>query len=207
MERFIEAKLLRADLAEIDSQLEELGFRNMSSIVLVKQAFVSIANLVDFELTLRSIYQTHRELSGIYAKASKEYEFAKYLRNKYIGHINSELIEKAMEWKPELRFMLKDTDRPDVMFLYNLWVLETAINSYVNPDGTHKLFESETDLIYPPDLRRFLIFLTLIVKSGIEYLDALAGSLSSDIEIPEHTQQDLEHWLAAGKTDFKYIKK
>ncbi|MBW4528539.1 MAG: hypothetical protein KME18_25785 [Phormidium tanganyikae FI6-MK23] len=207
MEQFIKSKLLKADLVEIDRQLEDAGFKDMSSIVLVKQAFVAIANLVDFELTVRPMYAEHRNLSAIYAKASKEYEFAKYLRNKFIGHIKPELLGKAIEWKPEIRYMLKDTDKPEVMFIYNLWVLETAINTYTKPDGTHKIFESETDLVYPPDRKRFLIFLTHVIGSGIEYLEALSAAIGQGIEMLDHTQQDLEDWLAAGKTEFEYIKK
>lgn len=207
MEQFIKAKILKADLVEIDRQLEEFGFRDMSSFVLVKQAFVAIANLVDFELTVRPIYAANRNLSVVYAKAFKEYEFAKYLRNKFVGHIKPELLAKAIEWKPELRYMLKDTDKSDVMFMYNLWVLETAINTYVKPDGKHKIFESETDLTYPPDLKRFLIFLTHVVKSGIEYLDKLSSPLSSNVEMLDKNQQKPDHWLKAGRTAFGYIKK
>lgn len=207
MEQFIKSKLLKADLVDIDRQLEENGFKDISSMLLIKQAFVTIANLVDFELTVRPMYADHRELSGIFSKASKEYEFAKYLRNKFIGHIKPELLEKAIEWKPELRYMLKETDKPDVMFMYNLWILETAINTYVNPDEHHKIFDSETDLVYPPDMKRFLIFLTHVVKSGIEYLEALSTAIGQSVEMLEYTEQDMAHWLAAGKTDFEYIKK
>lgn len=207
MEQFIKSKLLKADLVEIDRQLKDFGFKDMQSIILIKQAFIAIANLVDFELTIRAIYASHRELSGIYSRASKEYVFGKYLRNKFVGHIKPELLAKAIEWKPELRYMLQDTDKPEVMFMYNLWILDAAINTYVGPDGTHKLFKSETDLVYPPDFKRFLIFLTHVIKSGIEYLDALNAALAENIEMRDHTQQELEHWLAAGKTEFEYIKK
>ncbi len=207
MEKFIKSKLLKADLVEIDKQFEDSGFKDMSSIILFKHAFVTIANLVDFELTVRSIYAERRNLSTIYAEASKEFEFAKYLRNKFIGHINPELLEKAIGWRPEMRYILKGTDEPEVMFMYNLWVLETAINTYVKPDGSHRLFESETDFIYSPDRKRFLIFLTHVVKSGIEYLKALSKVLANKVEMLDHTKQDLEHWLSSGKTEFKYIKK
>ena len=95
MEQFIKSQLLKADLVEIDRQLEDTGFKDMASMLLVKQVFLAIANLVDFELTVRPLYQEHRALSAEYKKASKEYEFAKYLRNKFIGHIKQELIEKA----------------------------------------------------------------------------------------------------------------
>jgi hypothetical protein len=207
MERFIKSKLLKADLIEIDRQLEENGFKDISSMLLIKQAFITIANLVDFELTVRPIYAEHRELSTIYSKASKEYDFSKYLRNKFIGHIKTELLKKAIEWKPELRYCLKETDDPQVIFIYNVWILETAINSYVHPDKSHKIFESETDLTYPPDMKRFLIFLTHVITSGIEYLDALGAAIGKNIEMPDRTEQDITYWKEAGGTEFAFIKK
>lgn len=205
--QFIKSQILKADLLEIDQQLKDTGFKNLSSILLVKQALIAISNLVDFELTVRPSYIVHRNLSEIYSKASKEFEFAKYLRNKFIGHIKPELLEKALEWKPELRYMLKFTDKAEVMFFYNLWLLETAINSYVDQDGTHKTFESETDFVYPPDMERFLIFLAHIIESGIKYLEALSTALEGAIEMADFPQQDFEHWVAASNTEFKFIKK
>ena len=208
MEQFIEAKLLKADLIELDRQFEDEGIQNaMSTILLYKHAFVSIANVVDFELSIRSHYAKHRNLSSVYAGAAKEFEFAKYLRNKLVGHIHNELIEKAIEWRPEFKYTLHRTDEPEAMYIYNLWLLETAINTYVNPDGTHKLFASETDLMYPPDWKRFLIFLTKIVKSGIEYLEAVGEALGSDIEMPDLSDADLNDWIKAGKTDFQFLTK
>jgi hypothetical protein len=85
--------------------------------------------------------------------------------------------------------MLKDTDKRDVRFMYNIWILEAAINTYVKPDGSHKLFESETDLVYLPDLKRFLIFLTHEVRSGIEYLEALSSEIGNKIEMLDHTNR------------------
>jgi len=207
MEQFITSQLLKADLVEIDRQLEDIGFKDMSSMLLVKQVFLTIANVVDFELTVRPLYKENRELSTEYKKASKEYEFAKYLRNKFIGHVKQELIKKAIEWKPELRYLLKITGERDITFMFNLFILETAINTYVNADGSHKVFESETDLIYPPDLKRFLVYLTFVVKSAIEYLTKLGEALGKNVEMLDPSEQKLEHWLAAGETDFEFIKK
>jgi hypothetical protein len=207
MEQFIKLQLLKADLVEVDNQLSETGFRNMTSMLLLKQAFITISNLVDFEITIRSIYREHSELSKEYKKSSKNYEFAKYLRNKYIGHIKQELIAKSIEWKPELRYLLNRTDEPNIMFIYNLYILETAINTFVENDGTHKIFKTETDLQYPPDLERFLTYVSCTVKSAISYLSNLAGVLGKRIEMLNVSEQKIEHWYAAGKTKFEYIKK
>ena len=207
MEQFIKSKLLKADLKEIDQQLSENGFQNMSSMLLVKQALLTVSNLVDFEVTIREIYKEHRVLSEKYSFFEKNYKFAKYLRNKFIGHIKQELIQKSIEWKPELRYLLKYSDESNTIFAFNLFVLETAINTYINPDGSHQLFESETDLIYPPDMKRFLTYLSETMRSAIDYLHDLGQALGKSVEMLDLSEQKLEHWMEAGKTKFEFIKK
>lgn len=207
MEQFIKSKLLKADLKEIDQQLSENGFQNMSSMLLVKQALLTVSNLVDFEVTIREIYKEHRVLSEKYSFFEKNYKFAKYLRNKFIGHIKQELIQKSIEWKPELRYLLKYSDESNTIFAFNLFVLETAINTYINSDGSHQLFESETDLIYPPDMKRFLTYLSETMRSAIDYLHDLGQALGKSVEMLDLSEQKLEHWMEAGKTKFEFIKK
>jgi len=207
MKQFIQTQLLKADLVEVDRQLRDSGFKDMASMLLVKQALLAIANLVDLETTVRPLYKEHQELSAAYKKAAKEFEFAKYLRNKFVGHVKVELIEKAIEWKPELRYSLKKVDDRDMMFIFNLFVLETAINTYVHTDGAHKLFDSETDLSHSPSLERFLIFLTFVVQSGINYLAQLSEAIGKNVEMLDSSEQNLEHWLSAGQTVFEFIRK
>ena len=120
--KLIKARLIKSDLIEILNQFERCSLKNMSSIILLKQALISIANLVDFERTMRVIYSEHRNLSSIFNEMYDEYEFAKYIRNKFVGHIKIDLLTKAIEWKPELRYLLHKTNDPEVMFLYNIWI-------------------------------------------------------------------------------------
>lgn len=207
MEQFIKANLLQADLKEIDQQLSQGGFKNMGSMLLVKQALLTISNLVDLELSIRVIYKQHQTLSEAYKTHEPKYRFAKCLRNKFVGHVKQELILKAIEWRPELRYLLKSAGDANTAFAFNLFVLETAINTYVNSDGGHQLFDSETDLIYPPDLDRFLKYLSDTVRSAINYLHGLAEALGGNIEMLDPAEQNLEHWIMAGKTKFEFIKK
>lgn len=209
MINLIKARLIQADLKEIDREFEEKGFGSLLTMVLFKQALISIANLVDFELTIRIIYREHPQLSQRYRQTSSEFEFAKYLRNKFVGHIKPELIEKALEWHPEIRSLLNKTSDCHVMGFYNMWILETAINSYVDSDGKHKIFDSETDLTYPPDNTRFLIYMTKIIKSGILFIEELI--LAMDVDYEKLSNPDFEEVLRlagiAGKTEFSFIKK
>ena len=206
MEKLIKARLIKSDLIEILNQFERCSLKNMSSIILLKQALISIANLVDFERTMRVIYSEHRNLSSIFNEMYDEYEFAKYIRNKFVGHIKIDLLTKAIEWKPELRYLLHKTNDPEVMFLYNIWILETTINSFVDSNEKHRIFNSDTDLIYPPDYQRFINFITETIKSAIEYLNILDAILYISIDEYEKTE-NIEHWLLASHTIFKYIKK
>ena len=206
MENFVKSRLIKSDLIEILMQFERYKLKDMSSIILLKQALICIANLVDFERTMRIVYNEHRNLSSMFNEMYVEYEFAKYIRNKFVGHIKIDLLTKAIEWKPELRYLLHKTNDPKVMFLYNIWILETTINSFVDSSGKHRIFNSDTDLIYPPDYQRFINFLTKTIKSAIEYLNMLDVILYISIEENEKIES-IEHWLLAGQTDFKFIKK
>ena len=206
MENFVKSRLIKSDLIEILMQFERYKLKDMSSIILLKQALICIANLVDFERTMRIVYNEHRNLSSMFNETYVEYEFAKYIRNKFVGHIKIDLLTKAIEWKPELRYLLHKTNDPKVMFLYNIWILETTINSFVDSSGKHRIFNSDTDLIYPPDYQRFINFLTKTIKSAIEYLNMLDAILYISIEENEKIES-IEHWLLAGQTDFKFIKK
>lgn len=205
----IKARLIQADLKEIDREFEEKGFGNLFTMLLFKQALISVANLVDFELTIRLMYREHPELSLCYRQTLNEFEFAKYLRNKFVGHIKPELIDKALEWRPEMRFFLNKMSDSQIMNLYNEWILETAINSYVSADGKHKVFDGETDLYYPPDRTRFLIYMTKIIKDGISFLEELI--LVMDVDYERLCNPDLQEQLRlariAGETDFEFIKK
>jgi len=204
MERLIKVTLLQSELIEIDKLLQGKLEGGMLQILLIKNTFLAVSNFVDFELTIRAMYKNSPELSQLYKKADKQFQFAKYIRNKFVGHIKDELIQKSIEWRPELKYML---DKQDMGYFYNLFILETVINTYVDNDGKHKVFISDTDLIYPSDMSRFLEYLYLIVQTAISFLTKLSEILKSKIEIKNFGNFDINDWLKAAKTDFKFIKK
>ena len=211
MDQFLQAKVLKADLVAIDTQLSENGIGDMPNMVLLKQGLISVANLFDFELTIRRIYQHHPELRETYSAFSKECEFLKYLRNKFVGHLKQELINKALEWNPEIRMFLNGMDAPAVAYCVNQLILETAINTYVDGNQKHKVFDSETDLNYPPDSTRFLKCLTLAIRSSVEFLKKYIAirqnEVQGEIEYASGIEGILRLASEAGKTDFKFIKK
>lgn len=207
LDNLVKSQLLRADLVAADEHFVAHGYNDMTGMVILKLAFVALSNLVDFESSIRRLYKESPHLSTIYKTASKEFEFAKYIRNKFAGHIHPELLAKAIEWNPEIRFIMGRTDEQEIMWYCNIWVLETAINSYVDNDGNHRVFESETDLLIPDDQDRFRLFLEKVIKTSVQYLTELGVVLKSKIDKPAEGLQSLAYWKAAGLTEFSFIAK
>jgi len=205
LESLLQANIYRADLEIVDSHFGAIGISDLTGMLHLKSALVTLANFCDFELTVRPTYKEHPEPSAIVKPLRKNMEFSKYLRNKFVGHIHPELIVKAIEWQPILRHAATNLDDPKVMLMVNLWILETTINTYIKTDGKHKIFSSETDLMYPPDWERFLNFLETTVRGSINYLKTLQELWGPSILPTLQNPFDLELAMKAGQTEFKYL--
>ncbi len=207
LNHYITARLLQADLISADSHFSKIGIINASGIAYLKNAFLVLANLIDFEHSIRLMYKEYPTLSSLFSENQKNYEFAKYLRNKFVGHVHPKLIEKAIEWHPELRCIATRMDDPKVMLVVNVSLLETAINTYVDEQGRHKIFDSETDLMYPPDFKRFVDFMEVSIRSAIQYLSELCVILNMQLDRLEQYSVSIEHIMRAAETEFGFIKK
>ncbi len=200
----VSACLAHSDLRQID---QELGASDRHSpIIFIKHALVSVANLADLIAANSMIYKEFPEISALYKPLEKKYEFCKYIRNKFVGHTNKTLIEKAVEWRPELRSAIFD-DKDATLSFINISVLETIINTYVDDAGNHRIFSGETDLIYPPDMDRFMTFVTEIVRGGIALAKSLSVAARSHLSPPASRAEALALAIAAGETEFKLIPK
>lgn len=205
LEQLLQAAVHRADLVVVDSHFAAIGISDSTGLVHLKAGLIALANVADFEASVRPTYKIHAEPSELLKPLRKKVEFAKYLRNKYVGHIHPELIGKAIEWQPMLRHAVRDLADPKVALIVNLWLLETAINTYVGANGEHRVFSSETDLMYPPDWARFLEYLETTIRGCIGYLEKFTEVWSSQV-LPANAETfNLELALKAGKTEFKFL--
>ena len=205
LEQLIQAGILLADLSAIDSHFKSIGLKDLAGMVHLKAALITLSNVADLEPTLRSTYKVHPEPSTVIKPFEKNLAFAKYLRNKFVGHIHQSLVTKAIEWQPVFRHIPGRLEDPWFMLFVNLLLLETAINTYVAANGAHKLFASETDLLYPPDMDRFLAFLEQTIRGSIAYLRQLAELWTPVVARPVESAFDLEAALKAGRTEFKFL--
>ena len=196
---------IRNDLQEAKEKIQEKGLR--PSIAYIKIAFFAFHNLCDLEKSIRSMYSQYIGLSKKFNTFKANAELFSYLRNKFAGHLTNDLIEKALEWKPELKIMLDKEYDPMIVSVFNFFFLETAINTYVDDQGRHKLFDSETDLLYPPDEKRFRETLLKSINDASEFLEALEQVLRPQVSIPETIEEEFKLFINAGGTDFEYLRK
>ena len=199
----ISARLAHGDLVAADRALEADPGDHSVRLILVKQLLVSCANVTDLELMCRALYKDHPAISEIIMPYRRNFEFAKYIRNIAVGHVNAALSQKALEWRPELNLVLNKLDAQADAFL-GYAVLETAINTFVDGER-HRIFDSDTDLAYPPDMTRFLNFLGSTVHVGIAYCTAVAAAALEHASLPDFNEDWLELSARAGVTDFAFI--
>jgi hypothetical protein len=200
----ISARLAHGDLVAADRALEAGAADDGTRLILIKQLLVSCANVSDLEGISRALYKSDPEIGEIITPHRRSFEFAKYIRNIAVGHVNPALCHKAIEWRPELNALLiNPKEGADVFLGYAM--LETAINTYVGDDEQHRIFDGDTDLAHPPDMTRFLNFLGQIVHVGIAYCGAIAAVAVRKADLPDYQENLFELAKTAGLTDFKFI--
>lgn len=201
--KLLKSLIIKNDLEETKVVLQDKGL--FLSIAHLKTAFISFHNLIKYESSIKSLYKENRESGTLYKDFKVEVDFFAYLRNKFAGHLTEELISKTIEWKPEILISLKERHTPDIILFYNFALLETAINTYVNEDDSHKIFENETDFMYPPNVERFTKRLIETIEKAIVFLETFEAILKNKIEPPTDERSKLDLFIKAGQTDFKYI--
>jgi hypothetical protein len=175
-------------------------------LVLIRHVIVEIANIADLAAMSGAVYKDNPDLSELHGPIRKRLEFFKYLRNIYIGHFVPDLTEKTFEWVPQTNALLGSADIKQ-QSVVSWFALETAINTYADPETGHKIFDSETDLNYPPDRTRFLNFLGDTVLGSIAYVTRLIAVTRAYVDIPDSYKNMLQLAVTAGQTEFAVLTK
>ncbi|WP_224826366.1 hypothetical protein [Cognatishimia sp. MH4019] len=167
---------------------------------------IEIANIADLATGSGALYKADPDLGELHRPIRKPLEFFKYLRNVYVGHFVSDLTEKTFEWMPQANVLL-GSEEQDKQGVVSWFAFETAINTFADPATGHKIFESDTDLNYPPDLTRFLNFLGETVLAAIAYVTRLVSVTRSYIDVPDFEKDMFKLAMKAGETDFAVLTK
>lgn len=175
-------------------------------LVLLRHLILELGNVADLAAIAGALYKDHNELSDLHRPIRKSLEFFKYLRNVYVGHFVPDLTDKTFEWMPQTNALLGNTE-PNKQWIVSWFALETAINTYADPVTGHKVFDSDTDLNYPPDHTRFLNFFGDSVLGSMAYITQLVTVTRLYIDVPDQRDDMLKLAVAAGQTDFAALTK
>jgi hypothetical protein len=185
----------------------ELGVESSSMrLLLMRHIMMEIANVADLASISGGLYKEQPDLSELHKPVKKALEFFKYIRNVYIGHFVPDLTDKTFEWQPFTNTLVGSDDH-DKQLVASWFALETAINTYADPDTGHKIFESDTDLNYPPDRTRFLSYLGETAVGALAYVALLIQISRTKFETPDVHADMLELAKIAGQTDFSVLTK
>jgi hypothetical protein len=161
--------------------------------------FLTLYNVKDASTKLR--VQDQPEHTNKTRSLRRELEFANHVRNKGIGHLDTILLKRAVQWNP-LMFVEVDKQPKELRLAdAHRAVIESCINSYINNEGIQQVFGHEIDLVYPNDADEFYKYLKKLVDNSLEWISDSISILHSQIDF--HTQDDIQELASvAGATNF-----
>lgn len=194
------------DISTAHNLLKSSNVNLNTEIVLIRHLILGLANIADLAINASALYKENKTLCQHYKKIKNNIEFFKYLRNVYVAHFVPELTDKTFEWQPILNDLIGQNKIESQMSVSWL-ALETAINTFSDPINGHKIFDSETDLYYPPDYNRFLNYLYNSVEYYLDFAFHLIEISCTFFHLEDFKQNWRELCIQAGKTDFQRITK
>lgn len=131
----------------------------------------------------------------------KKLVFANHFRNRGIGHLNGTLLNRAVQWSPQIFYEGAKENELFRLIESHRAIIESCINSFIDSEGAQKVFGTEIDLMYSPNAEQFYSYLSEMVTEAISWLsDAL--TITSE-EIDYHTDEEIQELAAiAGQTNF-----
>lgn len=205
---YISIMIISADIVENGYAYSQAAEKNnvIECFRQLKNAFIPYS-LLEGSLKCFSKYTIgNKDLSDKMKELRKRLHFMNHLRNKCSGHLDSEVLDKAIQWEPSLfnkEIIFSDTH---IYYIYKA-LLESAINSYCNENGVQKYFLTEIDLFYLPNWESFLNFMSESEVTSIDFLNDIKKIIVSQIKPTEIMEDLLKQAMIASKTDFRLQKR
>ena len=173
---------------------------------LLRNIILELGNVEDISKISHTLHRDYDSLNNFYSKIKPHLDFFNYLRNKFVAHIPTGITHQTLEWLPQAYLILGKTDGANQLML-SLFALETAINTYTSLKSGYKIFDSETDLQYPPDRDRFFDLLISFSESSINYLQELVKISKLQFDIPDIKADEFDFFKRAAMLKFEYVTK
>lgn len=164
-----------------------------------RNIFLSLNNIIDIMKRVNlSTPPEHVELSR---SLKKKLTFANHFRNRAVGHLDQTLLEREVQWSPQLFYISSKENEEYKILEANRIFIEAGINSFINQEGMQKIFNTKIDLMYPPDAKLFFNHLQELVEESIQWLSSSAELILSTIK--HHEEKEIQELAAvAALTSF-----
>jgi len=194
--------ILRDELQALDSVLSQnteeakdflTKFRATRSVFLILNNVKDAAGRMQIKASQDFINKTRN--------LKKRLAFANHFRNRGIGHLDGTLLNRAVQWSPQIFHESAKENELFRLIESHRAIIESCINSFIDADGNQKVFGTEIDLMYPPDAEQFYSYLSEVVTEAISWLSDAATITFEKID--HHTDEEIQELAAiAGQTDF-----
>lgn len=161
--------------------------------------FLTLYNVRDASKKLRvQGKQAHSQKTRL---LRKELEFANHVRNKGIGHLDTTLLKRSVQWNPFMFMEIAQQSKELRLADAHRTVIESCINSFIDNEGKQKVFGHEIDLMYPNDANEFYAHLKTLVDNSLDWITDSITILHSQIKF--HTKDEIPELASlAGSTNF-----
>lgn len=167
-----------------------------------QKSFIPLSLLKSNMKTWGLYYTDDNNIIDLQKNISLCLEFANHVRNKISGHLENDVINNAIQWGPTLFHEACKNDRMLQKCQMYKYILESAINSYMDESThQHKIFKEEIDLSVPHTCQVFYEYLNNLIINSIKYLSFVIEKINSPITYFHVIPLNLIK--SAGETDFK----
>jgi hypothetical protein len=200
--QYLNLVILKDELQNFDTLLSEVIKDSdtwLSKLRATRGVFLTLNNVKDAADRLR--IQGSAEFTLSTRTLRKKLVFANHFRNRGIGHLNDTLLKRAAQWSPHIFYELSKDNISFKLIESHRAIIESCINSYVDKNGRQKVFDTEIDLMYPPDAKQFYTYLSTLVNESIDWLNEASKIIFSCID--HHSDEEIHELAAiASQTNF-----
>lgn len=169
-------------------------FRELKYNILTLYKFKELLQFVSKDL------KDNEEFIKLKKTIVKELDFINHIRNKISGHFDKILLEKAAQWEPSIFYEENRNEQFKVLMSYKT-LFESSINSYIDKNDCHLIYQGEIDLNIPNDRAVFLETIYKLNEISIKILSLIKDSLENQNIFFDKSHQYIES-KNAGLTDF-----
>lgn len=199
-EKYFRTILIKDDITIYHKELSEETDWN-KKLRLFKNCFIALDILRDSFCHFNMLLKNEKKLTEKAKDLKKRLTFINHLRNKISGHLDEKVISKAVQWQPFIFSQeIKDNEEGMKALIY-MSLIESSINSYIDIDSKQKVFDTEIDLLYPPNQKMFFNYVGNLNVDAIDFLSDIENILKERIIFWDKNEL-FRMALKAGKTDF-----